>query len=498
MNEVYSSVITFSLSVATVLWFLYIGIKNKSRKESAADFFIFGHSLKRSGFFRSYAAASTSLGTVIFFFVILGFNHGVYILFSPITLLIGVFLFNKLFLPKVPEYFFDKNHPHFMGTLGEFIKERYKSRIVSLMVMAISLCGLLAILIIELFVGVSIFSIFDMEPLDSIALVLIAFVVWIYTSLGGMRSVVITDRIQLWVLILPVTILFLFLVFELGGYRAFSMENLFPNDPIFEGGFLLPWPMLANILVVNVLLTPSLLRTWQMTASTSSRSDVSGGMMRGAVLTVCLTALFVGLGLTFFKGVFVGTEPSLHNLLETLLTAPSPFLSMVLLPCFFVSCLAAIFSTVDSALLPIVHSLWVEVRTRKGVEPKRMPLEPATDAPLISAGILGFALLLYFVIFRLLGFDLISWMFTIFSFSIVIAPTVIFALRMNPEVLASSLGKMAAFGSLSTGFIVAVSLTLVGNRTGNIALVQLNSPLAALIGFVPFLALHMCKSRSAR
>jgi hypothetical protein len=127
-----------------------------------------------------------------------------------------------------------------------------------------------------------------------------------------------------------------------------------------------------------------------------------------------------------------------------------------------------------------------------------MPLEPATDAPLISAGILGFALLLYFVIFRLLGFDLISWMFTIFSFSIVIAPTVIFALRMNPEVLASSLGKMAAFGSLSTGFIVAVSLTLVGNRTGNIALVQLNSPLAALIGFVPFLALHMCKSRSAR
>lgn len=487
MNSIY--IISIGL-LGLIGWFIWSGYKNRIKSGTVYEFFLMGNRLEFADFSKSYAAASTSVGTVIFFFVILGLTHGFYILFAPITLLAGIFIFNKYLLPSIPDYFFNKTQTHFLGTLGEFIYEKYQSNLVKLIVMALSLFGLLAILIIELFVGVSIFKIYNSELVNNLSLIAIAFVVWIYTSFGGMKAVVSTDKIQFWVLLIPVAFLFLYLGTNSNGFSAFTLDNLFPNPIIFEKGFLLPWPMLLNILIVNLLLTPSLLRTWQMAASSESRENVRKGMLIGALLTVALTTFYVSLGLVFYKGVYLtSSNPSLVNILSTLQLSPEPFLSLVLLPMFFWSCFAAILSTVDSALIPVVHSLWLELKSQRGADMEKIRKAPSAEIPLLGAAVMGFALLLYFAVFKLLQFDLLSWMFTIFTFSIVVSPTVIFALLLDRSVLSSRLGRWTAVISLSVAFVVAIALTLLGNRVGNLAIVQLNSPLGALAGFVPFLAL---------
>ncbi|MEJ8574142.1 sodium:solute symporter family transporter [Microbaculum marinum] len=491
-----SIVTTAVLSLIVVASFLYVGYKNRVKSKSAEEYFLMSHSLRRQGFASSYAAASTSVGTVIFFFVVLGLTHGAYILFAPFTLIIGVILFNKILLPRIPNEFFHKNDRHFMGTLGEFVRAKYESRIISLSVMAISLLGLMAILLIELYVGVSIFHVFGSENITSLSIVIICFVLFQYITWGGMNAVVKTDSVQIWVLIMPVIVILLFLASDSSGYSALlSMENIFPNPVISEGGFLLPWSMLLNVLVVNVFLTPSLLRTWQMTASANSRTDVGRGMLLGAIITVFLTMLYVALGIVFYKGIFTSDNPGLINMFEILRDSDENFLSNVLFPAFFVSCLAAMFSTLDSALLPIIHAIWVELKFKENERDGNARELSLSIVPTITFSILVFAIILYVGVFKFMGFDIISWMFTIFSFSIIVAPTIVFAMLLEEGVLRSKIGNIAALVSLAVSFVVAVTLTLFGNRIGNISLIQMNSPLAILAGTVPFAALWLVTKR---
>ena len=485
--------VLFGITVVMVGVFLAIGWTNRLRKYTSSNFFLFGHGLKSKQFGYSHAAASTSLGTVIFFFVTLGVQFGAYILWAPLTLFLGTLLFNFWLLPKIPSYFFDRNDRSFMGTLGEFIEDRFRSRLVSLIVMTISLFGLLAILIIELFVGATLFDLYNIPTSGGLAVFGYVLVVWIYTSLGGMRAVVRTDQLQILFLGVPVILLFVYLLTQHGGLNWINEKALLPYPAISEDTVLLPWPLFLNMAIVNILLLPCLLRTWQMIASTDSRSSVKGGLFSGAIMTAFFTALYVGIGLAIYEGVFSGvdSQPSLADILTKLSLDSNLVGAYLIFPLFAVSCFVAILSTVDSALMPVVHALWYEMIGRNEVSRGR--LDPRVlSAPLISAAVLAFALALYFVVFIMLGFDVISWMFTIFSFSIIIAPTVVAALVMREEVLHSKLGPIAGITSLVLAFVVASAFTLIGNRTGNINLIQLNSPAAALVGAIPYATLWLC------
>ena len=152
--------ICFLTAFAVLLFFLVYGLMHVSSTDS---YFNCNRQLGWFEFGNSFAAASTSLATVLFFFVTLGLTNGLYILFSPLSFLLGTWLFGRFMLPRLKEqhYSVSNDGSRTLGsTLGEYIKTRYRSQLVKNTVMIITLLGILAIMLIELFVGVQIFDIF--------------------------------------------------------------------------------------------------------------------------------------------------------------------------------------------------------------------------------------------------------------------------------------------------------------------------------------------------
>ncbi|MDH5543697.1 MAG: hypothetical protein OEY64_12115 [Nitrospinota bacterium] len=483
------------VAIIVVLFFLIQGISSYRAINGADMYFLYGRNLQNKEYSRSFAAASTSLATVLFFFVILGISHGLYILYAPLTYLLGCFLYSKLFLPALERQgFFNKNtfdeNPSMGTTLGSYIELRYRSKVIKYSIMFVTFLGMMSILLIELFVGVTIFSIYLKEQYVDLALLFIAFVVFAYTGLGGLFAVVKTDRLQFGLMIFSVTIFLAWLVWESVATDRFPSLNYFIMKPIsINEGILIPYPLLFNILVVNLLLVPSLLRTWQLAAASSSSEEVRRGVMNGAWLTGALTGMFVFIGIFFFRCVFPNAEVSLQGIFNALHTSNSFYAAYIIFPMFFAACLAAMLSTADSSLIPLLQSLFQDFRKiNTGNSWKH------GHVLICTAFLLVIAIGLYFIVFRLLKFNLISWLFTIFSFLIICTPSIIFAVLAPDEIVCKKSSRIAAFVSIWGGLLIAIVISVVGNRLNLIELVQLNSPFGALFASLCFLLLLLtCK-----
>lgn len=441
----------------------------------------------------SFAAASTSLATVLFFFVTLGILHGIYILFAPLTYILGCYLYSKLLLPSLEKQGFFKKQNLDRGeitlgtTLGNYVESRYKSKAIKFSVIFVTFLGMLSILLIELFVGVTIFSIYLKEQYVDWALLVISLAIFTYTGFGGLLAVVKTDRLQFKLMVLSTVIFLVWLVWASINAQKFpTFENFIVKPIIFRGGILLPYPLLFNILVVNLFLVPALLRTWQMAASSPTFEEVKKGIMNGVWLTVVLTTMFVLIGIFFFHSVFPNAELSLNGILKALYTSHDPLAAYFIFPLFFAACLAALVSTADSALIPILQSLFQDFRRTNIARPwKHAHILFATA--LLLAITIGF----YFIIFRVLGFNLISWLFTIFSFLIICTPSIVFAVLSPDELVSKRISKVIALISIWGGLVIAIAFSVVGNKLKVIELVQLNSPMAALFGSLCFLILWL-------
>ncbi len=479
------------VAVVVILFFLIQGTSYFRDIKDKEMFFLYGRNLHSREYSPSFAAASTSLATVLFFFVTLGVEHGIYILFAPLTYFLGCYVYSKLLLPRLADQGFFKEQESFsqevdkitLGTtLANYIEDRYKSKSVKVSIILVALLGLLSILLIELFVGVSIFSIYLKEQYVDWALLLIAFIVFTYTSLGGMLAVVKTDRIQFKLMVFSTLIFLLWLIWvSIADQKLPGLEYFFVHPPTFKVGILLPYALLFNILVVNLFLVPSLLRTWQMAAASPKSEDVRKGIMNGAWLTTALTTMFILIGILFFHGVFPSAKLSLVGILNSLHTGQNIIAAYIILPLFFAACLAALISTADSALLPVLQSFFQDFK-----KPNSMSAWKHHHILIATFFLLVIAISLYFVVFQILGFNLISWLFTIFSFLIICTPSIIFAVLAPADLIRRRSSQITALISIWGGFAVAISFSIIGNKLKVLELVQLNSPLAALFGSLCF------------
>lgn len=485
------SPLTLNALLAFILgWvFVIIGLQGYRSIRTSEDYFLAGRTVGTVDFGRSFAAASTSLATVLVFFVTLGIDNGIYILYAPITYCLGVIIFVRVLLPKIEAHGFFQAAGQTSGawsdTLGGYLFSRYQSKVVELAVLLMAIVGLMSILLIEMYVGVQIFRVYVKEEFADVAIVVIAAIVLTYSGMGGMRAVVRTDKWQLFIMFGVSSGLLIWLCWQVWsqGHQV-TWNNFFPRPVIFQGGALLPVPLLFNMTVVNILLIPAMLRTWQMAAAAPNAGVVARGMYRGAFGTFILTSIFVLIGILFFLHVYPNSERSLVGLLGALSSSGSWLEQYVLFPAFFLCCLSALISTADSAILPIIHTIWFDILGKTGDEKW-----DHSDPFRLCVYVLALALLLYFIVFRLLGFDMVSWLFTIFSFMIIAAPTIVCAVLLPERFLQTKFGCYTALCSLVGGFTIAVAMSLIGARLGRIDLVQLNSPIASVAGFLPFAAL---------
>src|SRR3989338_2009094 len=481
------------VAIGICLFFLLQGVSYYREIKDEESFFLYNRKLPDGEYAVSFAAASTSLATVLFFFVTLGVEHGIYIFFAPITYVLGCYLYSKLLLPPLEKQgFFQQREISSTGgvitlgtTLTKYVEERYKSNAVKFSITLITILGLTSILLVELYVGVNIFSIYLKPQFVDLALFGVAFVVFTYTGLGGFIAVVRTDVFKLRLMFLSAVILLAWLVWASLQNHIFPSSEIFIVHPIvFKGGILLPYTLLFNILVVNLFLVPALLRTWQMAAASPSSKEVKKGIIKGVWLTALLTTMFILLGILFFRSVFPNAELSLIGMLNALHTSQNPLARYILFPLFFAGCLAALLSTADSALAPVLQSFSQDIRKSNARHSWKH-----RHVLLLTAILFIITISLYFVVFRLLGFNLITWLFTIFSFLIICTPSIVFAIISPDNVVNRRASKITALISIWGGFIVAILLSIVGNKLKIIEIVQLNSPLASLFGSLCFLVL---------
>lgn len=102
------SPLTLNALLAFILgWvFVIIGLQGYRSIRTSEDYFLAGRTVGTVDFGRSFAAASTSLATVLVFFVTLGIDNGIYILYAPITYCLGVIIFVRVLLPKIEAHGF--------------------------------------------------------------------------------------------------------------------------------------------------------------------------------------------------------------------------------------------------------------------------------------------------------------------------------------------------------------------------------------------------------
>ena len=443
------------VAIGICLFFLLQGALYYKEIKDEESFFLYNRKLPDGKYAASFAAASTSLATVLFFFVTFGVEHGIYILFAPITYVLGCYLYGKLLLPPLEKqgFFSSTGGGITLGnTLAKYVEERYKSKAVKFSITIITILGLTSILLVELYVGVNIFSIYLKPQFVDLALFGVAFVVFTYTGLGGFIAVVRTDVFQIRLMFLSTAILLAWLVWTSLQNHIFPSFEIFIVHPIvFKGGILLPYTLLFNILVVNLFLVPALLRTWQMAAASPSSKEVKKGIIKGVWLTALLTTMFILLGILFFRSVFPNAELSLIGMLNTLQTSQNPFARYILFPLFFAGCLAALLSTADSALAPVLQSFFQDIRKSNA-----RYLWKHRHVLLLTAILFIITISLYFVVFRLLGFNLITWLFTIFSFLIICTPSIVFAIISPDNVVNRRASKITALISIWGGFILSL------------------------------------------
>lgn len=468
--------ITFIAALVVLCYFLLYGLMNFSNSQT---YFNCGKELKRGEFGNSFAAASTSLATVLFFFVTLGLTNGLYILISPISYFFGIYFFNKVMLPKLVKHRFSNDSEGVASigtTLGAYMYERYNSKWVKNIITSITLLGILAILLIELYVGVDIFNIFIKNEYKEWALVLISIVTFTYTGLGGLYAVVKTDKVQFRYMLVVAFLLVVWLLFDYD--TSVGLKNFFPDLPSLSEGLFLPWPLFLNMIFVNFLLIPSLLRNWQLTAAAKNAKEVKYGLYQGLLWTAVISALFVIFGILYFD-VFKDTELSLNGILVKMANASSMIVSYILFPLFFTACLMALLSTVDSSLMPVVQSLSYDFSVLK-------------NHGFYKYFIIIFVLLLltiglYFIVFEILKFDLIGWLFTIFSLVTISSPAIILGCVGREDIIRTRPLHIVTIVSTLVGLVIALFISYLGNKYQEIWLIQLNTPIA-----VVFVSISLC------
>ncbi|MCZ6834850.1 MAG: hypothetical protein O7G85_03670 [Planctomycetota bacterium] len=511
--------ITFLVAIVVTLYFAGKGLVYYGGQKDDKTFFLMGGRLSSSGASASHAAATMSLATVFYFFLAFGKDFGIGLLISPLTLVLGAWLFAKLLLPKLNElHFFSEPRP---STLAEFMRQLTGSRGVMYCIMGTTAIGMLSVVLIELFLGVSIFSMFFKQDLEASthiedwALVILMTVAFVYTSFGGLKAVVSTDISQFTLMFVAMSLFFVWILWGAieNPEQNISLASLAPADLPLNKGILLPYPLLVNMCIVNLLYAVCMLRTWLTIAAQPNLKEAERGIIGGAKRAAWVVVLLMLVGILVFRVQFpdVG-EPNIRVLLDRLVELPihesgnsgelpvpgndsldesavqstaglwhNRVGSLVILPLFFAACLAALLSTVDSALLPILQTFFHDLKIGK---PPNGNQRPFFHIPFATFLLMIIALGLYFIVFRVLNIRLESWLFTIFGFAITTGPVLIFTILLPKYYSSSRIFHFSIYLTIVGSLAIICTCSYLGNRNMNQDLVMWGSPLAIVFGCV--------------
>jgi Na+/proline symporter len=320
-----------------------------------------------------------------------------------------------------------------------------------------------------------------------IILILTSLVLFFYTGFGGLRAVVATDKLQLWLIALSLVVVLLFLSVDSTLTSSTPGQMHSSSTSLSQGwkpAFIIPISLALNMLFVNLCYLPTSLRVWQIVSATTNSKKLVDGIWSSLIimLLITLAAIFIS---HYLSAMEQQPDQAIQALFRYMVTR-SWISAYILYPLFLIGLLSAMLSTADSAILPISQNLY-ELSSRNTSDWSRR------KAILFTACIIGFVNALYFLVTKAVGFNLTSWVLTVFSVTTCVMPAIILPLFIGR--LHTSLLKFLSISGAMVGFAAALLWSIV--HVNSIDIQPWNSVIGLSLG-IAFIMIGLPSEMAAR
>ena len=320
------------------------------KETSLVDFYLAGRGMGIFVLFLTLYATQYSGNTLIGFAGRAyrnGFSALVTVLFM--SSIIGAYL---LYAPRL----FRLSKEHGFITIGDFIQHRYQSNRLTLTISILAILALGNYILTNLkAIGFIVTATTGGAIPFSQGIIVLSLIMVIYETLGGMRSVAWTDVVQGVLLILGVFLIFITIHGHYGGLENAeeSLRKIRPDfyDPLTLKE-ILTWVSTMTIVFFGISIYPHAIQRIYA-AKDEKTLKRSFQIMVFMPLVTTFFMVYVGIvGASQFPGLNQGESEQITLLMLNDLSQNIPWISWLLI-LFISAAVAAVMSTVDSALLAI-------------------------------------------------------------------------------------------------------------------------------------------------
>lgn len=499
------------LSIGSLLFYLSIALWNRLITRDITDRRIdFNLGLPKIGipenlFSIALVAAGTSLSTVFVFFLTAGSLFGWWMILSPIMFAIGNFAMFKVYNRIQQRGYFAESNRKLYGAaglvpyLGQVLTG---SNSVGWVLVALSLLNLLAVLVLELIVGVEVlgylasqtFRIGTSSVAEFIFFAISIFLLLGYVFIGGFRAVISSDVWQMkamkWAIALGIISIIVF------GFTSLSTT---PDWKILSKSppWLVLWGFILNVILANLFAPLSQESSWQRFRAFAQSEVIQFSkamnlsIWNSVILWMGLIILAFGLMLVMPVNSTIHLS-SMSNVLEALRTLNNWWFPFFVFPVMTVASLSAMYSTADTCVSSLLYLIEYSriVKIDKSAD---VPLDKLPRSYYIVMAMLFLVSLGVYVFVRIwFNPTILQLVFSVFSNLVVIAPTVLTATLLSPYSQENQKKRRTyIMTSLLLGFVFywTSSISAIVMGQDYLWLSQLSIVLGLLAAIIPVLPL---------
>lgn len=499
------------LSIGSLIFYFISALFNKPVKDIIDQRLDFNLGLPKIGtpenlFSIALVAAGTSLSTVFVFFLTASSTFGWWIIISPLMFAVGNMFMFKVYNRIHKMGYFDESNQQLFGITGlvPYIGLAVSgSSIVGWILVFLSLFNLLAVLVLELLVGVEVFSYlasntFHTETSSIGEFIFFAVSVFFllgYVFIGGFRAVISSDVWQMKSIKWAVSISIIsILIFGFTSLQSKPDWNLINKSP----PWLILWGFIINVILANLFAPLSQEASWQRFRAFSQNKDMQFtkamnlSIYNAVVIWTGLIILAFGIILVMPANSSIHIS-SMSSALEALRTLNDWWFPLFIFPIITVAALSAMYSTADTC----VSSLLYIIEYSRLKKAKNLITSSTNKLPIsyyIAMVIIFFFCLIVYIFVRVwFNPTILQLVFSVFSNLVVIAPTILTATLLPPYSQINSKNKRTWYIllSLSIGFVFywSASISAIVFGQNYLWLSQLAILIGLLGAIVPVLPL---------
>ena len=306
-------------------------------------------------FSASTVATTISLATVVVAFYELAPFFGLWLLWPAVTTAMGLLVFSLLVRRvwrKMADY-------EFRPTLHAYLGKEFGSKRLAFVASLFTVVGYLTAFAVELTVG----SLFLSPLLPGVPVLVlvavIAVVSFVYTGLGGFRTVVVTDRLQMafiWLLLIATAAYYAVVVNQQG--VAASVAR------IPAGLISLDWQserlsFVLGIFVMNLLTYVGNMGLWQRVAGSQNPETVTAGLWSSVRMSAASWSLFALAAVGAF--MFVSPVKGENLMITVLYSMQHSVFGLTVIFCVVLGLLGALLSTASTQLMAATHTIYEDL-----------------------------------------------------------------------------------------------------------------------------------------